>query len=391
MSARINADALRRQAAEWTGLDAFGPDPFAESLDRLLDSLASDGDLTPEGVEMTCGEFSGYLRNRLQVQRCLRQIPQIAQQAIERPVFFLGLPRSGTTLLLNLFDHDERLRLLRTWEAREPAPPPALDAASVQRRIDSARGMLGQWSSDVPNFDAMHLLDVEGPDECTMLLSNAFAQAGFHNYLNVPGWFDWMADRLDFDAAYGFHRVQLQLLQWAAPQRRWALKYPNHVLAIDAIRRVYPGACFVFTHRDPDVTLASLCSLTHELRAPRTAGNDRRVIGAQMSRFVLKHLERIVEFRDSPPARDCTIVDVDYYRLVDQPLAVVDEVYRAIGMTMSPAVEQRLASWTRANPKGKRGAHRYTADEFGLQRTGTGDAFSRYRDRFGIRSERVAA
>lgn len=386
---RINADALRHQAAELAGAPEFGPDPFAENLERLLESLATDGALTPAGVEMTRAEFADYLSNRLQLQRWLRELPQIAAQPIERPVFCLGLPRSGTTFLLNLFDHDERLRLLRAWESREPTPPPALDPESVTRRIESARRSVGQWKSDVATFDAIHLLDVEGPDECTMLLSKAFAQAGFHNYLNVPGWFDWMADALDFEAAYRLHRQQLQVLQWAAPPRRWALKYPNHVLAIDAIRRVYPGASFVFTHRDPDVTLASLCSLTHELRAPRAAHNDRRVVGEQMTTFVLKNLQRIMEFRNSRAAQDCPVVDVDYYRMVETPVAVVDEVYRALGMSMSDAVERRLSQWTANNPKGKRGTHRYTSEEFGLRPERTEDAFSAYRERFGVRREGV--
>jgi len=385
---KINAAALRRQAAALAGEPAFGLDPFAENLDRLLESLATDGALTPDGVEMTRAEFAGYLSNRLQLQRWLRAVPQIAERPIERPVFFLGLPRSGTTLLLNLFDHDERLRLLRAWEARHPAPPPALDPESVARRIESARRSVGQWKSDVADFDAIHLLDPEGPDECTMLLSTAFAQAGFHNYLNVPGWFDWMADALDFEAAYRLHRQQLQLLQWAAPPRRWALKYPNHVLATDAIRSVYPDASFVFTHRDPDVTLASLCSWTHQLRAPRTAHNDRRVVGEQMTTFVLKHVQRIMEFRNSPAAHDCPVMDVDYYRMVDNPVAVVDEVYRAVGMSMSDAVERRLSQWTANNPKGKHGAHRYTAEEFGLRPERTENAFSAYRARFGVRRER---
>lgn len=384
---KIEADALRRRAAELAGEPGFGPDPFAENLERLLDALAANGELTPAGVEVTKAEFVGYLCNRLQVQQWLRKIPQIAAQPIERPVFFLGLPRSGTTFLLNLFDHDERLRLLRTWEALQPAPPPALDPESVTRRIETTRRHLGQWKSDVDTFEAMHLLDVDGPDECTMLLSNAFAQAGFHNYLNVPGWFDWMVESCDLDATYRLHKQQLQLLQWAAPSRRWALKYPNHVLAIDAIRRVYPDAAFVFTHRDPDVTLASLCSLTHELRSARTEHNVRHVVGEQMTRFVLKHMQRIMEFRNSPAAQDCVIVDVDYYRMVDNPIAIVDEIYRAISMTMSGPVEQRLAQWTAANPKGKRGAHRYTAEEFGLRPERTEEAFSAYRARFNVRRE----
>jgi hypothetical protein len=106
-----------------------------------------------------------------------------------------------------------------------------------------------------------------------------------------------------------------------------------------------------------------------------------------MTTFVLKHLQRIMEFRNSPAARDCLVVDVDYYRMVENPVAVVDEVYRALGMSMSDAVERRLSQWTANNPKGKRGTHRYSPPEFGLRPELTEDSFSAYRQRFGVRRE----
>jgi hypothetical protein len=383
----IAADELRRAAALLANQPEFGPDPFAENLERLLAALDEGGALTASGLEITRAELTGYLRNRLDVQRWLREVPEIESQTVENPIFFMGLPRSGTTFLLNLFDHDPRLRLIRVWEGREPTPPPALDPTSVARRIEAARLFVGQWQGDVEGFDALHLLDADGPDECTMLLAIVFAQAGFPNYLNVPGWFDWMVESLDFEAAYRLHKQQLQILQWQAPARRWALKFPNHVLAIPAIRRVYPDASFVFTHRDPDTALASLCSLTHEFRSARSERNDRGAIGEEMSAFVAKHIERILEYRAPGAMGESAVVDVDYYRMVADPVGVSEEVYRGLGMSMSPEVEERLARWTQANPKGKRGAHRYAAADFALDSRRTEDVFSAYRARFGVRRE----
>jgi len=402
---RLHADALRREAARLAGRADFGADPFAENLERLLDALAAADALTPEGLETTRAELTGYLRNRLEVQRWLARMPWIEARPIVRPIFFMGLPRSGTTFLLHLFDHDPRLRLLRTWESREPAPPPALDPESVARRIESARRFVGSWQGEVEGFDALHLLDAEGPDECGMLLANAFAQAGFPNYLEVPGWFGWMLESLDFDAAYRLHRQQLQVLQHGAPERRWALKFPNHLLAVPAIRRVYPDAAFVYTHRDPDTALASLCSLTCELRAARSRRVDRRAVGREMSVFVARHVERILAFRS--PASSATtgaagspraagaldgavVVDVDYDRLVADPVAVTDAIYAAVGMPMADAVAARLARWTAENPKGRRGAHRYAAGDFALDPAETEAVFAAYRARFGIRREAQA-
>ena len=98
----FDADELRRDAAQLANQLEFGPDPFAENLERLLAALDQGGDLTPSGLEITRAELTGYLCNRLSVQRWLREVPEIEARAVERPIFFMGLPRSGTTFLLNL-------------------------------------------------------------------------------------------------------------------------------------------------------------------------------------------------------------------------------------------------------------------------------------------------
>ena len=218
------------------------------------------------------------------------------------------------------------MRLLRTWETLRPCPPPAADPSSVALRVAAADDFLNGWRRDVANFDATHLMDVTGPDECAPLMSAAFTQAGFQNYAQVPSYFDWLLRAADFTAAYRFHRSVLQLLQWRAPRRRWVLKYPNHMLAVADIRAVYPDAVCIATHRDPAQTLASLCALTEQYRAARYGRQDRHGIGREMLHFVGRHIDRFMAFRDSLGGND-GVVDVNYYRLVADPASVVRRVY----------------------------------------------------------------
>jgi hypothetical protein len=249
----------------------------------------------------------------------------------------MGLPRSGTTFLQNLFNHDPQLRTPRTWETLNPCPPPGAEPASVAPRIAAASRHLNQWRDNVENFDATHLIDVTGPDECALLLNMAFAQAGFQNYLRVPGFFDWLLDRGDFAAVYSFHKTVLQLLQYREAPRRWVLKYPNHMLAMPQIRALHPGAVFVVTHRDPLQTLASLCALTEAYRGGRYAQQDRAGIGAEMRHFVQRHIDRMLSARDRP-GFEGGIIDIDYYRLVADPEAVAAGIYARIGLDMPAGV-----------------------------------------------------
>jgi len=377
---------LKQQAAEAFGLASFGDDPFARNFSVFIAALNGDGVLSADGLALTGAEIQRLLRNRLEIRACLAEHPAIADEPIDRPLFLMGLPRSGTTFLQNLFDHDAQLRLLRTWETLRPCPPPAVDPASVAPRIAAASAFLNRWRDDVAGFDATHLIDVTGPDECALVLNIAFAEAGFQNYLKVPSYFDWLLDAGDLARAYRFHRSVLQLLQYRSAPHRWVLKFPNHMLAMAEIRAVHPGAVLIATHRDPVRTLASLCALTEKYRSARYADCDRHALGREMLHFVGRHLDRFLAFRDGPGGDD-GVIDVDYYRLVADPVATMAEIYDRAGMEMSAAVRLQLAGWTAANPKGQRGTHNYHLADYGLDPGTVNAMFEPYRRRFQVGPE----
>jgi Sulfotransferase family len=381
----LHSESLKHQAATNAGLADFGDDPFAENFARLVQALNTDGELSVQGLPLSKDEILRLLRNRLELRAWLTDHPEILDEPIARPILLMGLPRSGTTFLQNLFDHDDGLRLPRTWETLRPCPPPAAEPDSVAPRIEAADRFLNGWRRDVPNFDATHLMDVTGPDECAHIMSMAFTQAGFQNYAKVPSYFDWLLREADFGAAYHLHKTVLQLLQWRAPARRWVLKYPNHMLAIGNIRAVYPDAVCVVTHRDPVRTLASLCALTEQYRAARYDTNERAALGREMLHFVTRHIERFMAYRGS--AGDEGIVDVDYYRLVADPVSTVAAVYHRTNMSMPDTVRDRLAAWSEANPKGRRGRHDYRLADYGLDADQVSAVFAGYRRRFGVKLE----
>jgi hypothetical protein len=386
MATELDASVLKAKAAAKMGLADFGADPFAKNFARFIESVNDDGVLSPAGRDLTETEILRELGNGLEIRACLSEHPEILRETIDAPVFLMGLPRSGTTFLQNLFHCDENLRVLRTWETLHPSPPPATDAASVTRRIEEAAQHMARWRSNVDKFDAIHLLDAVGPDECSLLLNIAYAQVGFQNYLRVPGLFDWLLDSADFTQVYRFHRNVLQLLQWKADRRRWALKYPNHMVAMTEIRTVYPDSVFIVTHRDPLQTLASICSLTERFRAARYENVDRHDVGREMLHFVHRHIDRFLEFRAGPGGNE-SVVDVDYYRLVADPVSTVAEIYQRAGLTMTDSVRGELSKWTAANPKGRRGTHDYRFADYGLDLDDVEARFAPYRQRFGIRRE----
>ena len=81
------------------------------------------------------------------------------------------------------------------------------------------------------------------------------------------------------------------------------------------------------------------------------------------------------------------IVHVDYYRLLDEPARVMEEVHARLGIDSPEEVRAAIAEWHGANPKGARGSNPYALDQFGLDPEAVAERFKPYMDRFAIPRE----
>lgn len=356
------------------------------NLEALVASLNTDARLPEAGETGARHWILTRTIDRIEGLKWLRDYPEILHEQVVAPVFLTGLPRSGTTYFQYLFDHDARFRLIRTWESMSPNPPPGFDATSVAQRKAEEASKRRAARPPVENFEALHLIDEDGPEECHAFLEQSYAAAGYNNLFRVPSYFDFLVDEVDFEAAYRIHRRQLQLLQWRMPQPRWALKYPNHVLAMDAILKVYPDARFVMTHRDPVQTLASISKMSLKLSEVRyDAPIDPHLVGRQMLHFVQRHIDRIMAFTASPDANRVT--HVDYYRLLENPEAAMLDVHAGLGIDSPDAVRAAVAGWRGRNPKNARGANDYSLEQFGLDADSVAEQFGDYMRCFDIPRE----
>jgi hypothetical protein len=379
-------DAAAIISAAETHSGSTDTDPSVRTnLSHLVEALNHEGGLSAAGEAMTRQQFIADQINRLDGLRWLRDFPAIADEVIEAPVFLMGLPRSGTTYFQYLFDRDARFRLIRTWESMSPNPPPGFDPASArQRRAEWAERRRAHPSFE--GFDAQHLYDADGADECHAFLQQSYGAAGLQNLFHVPSYFDEIMDRVDLTAAYRIHKRQLQLLQWQSPPRPWALKYPNHVIAMKEILQVYPDARLVMTHRDPVQTLASIAKLTFNLRGMRMSNVDPAEVGRDMLHFVQRHIDRIMAFDRSAAGRQ--VVHVDYYALINEPVGEMRKIHAGIGIDTPDALAESVSAWHRANPKNARGQNHYTLEQWGLADAAVAERFSDYMRRFGIPRER---
>src|SRR5689334_11435988 len=82
----------------------------------------------------------------------------------------------------------------------------------------------------------------------------------FECLAHLPTYSAWLAGR-DWISAYARHRRNLQLIGLPDADRRWVLKNPSHLFALDALFEAYPDALVIQTHRSPRTAMASVCSL----------------------------------------------------------------------------------------------------------------------------------
>jgi hypothetical protein len=391
--ATTSVDEIVERASALTDVSDPAPQHFLENLTAVVESVNAEAALTDDGLQGILSQLVPALRNRIEVDAYVAEHAEVDDLPLPAPIFLTGLPRSGTTYFQYLFDQDPRLRMMRTWEGERPSPPPALDPDSAARRretsLETAELMREATGRKI---DAFHLTDVDGPQECLAILDQTFVNPGMLWTMSVFGYLQYLLHEADLRAAYEYHARVLRLLQQGAPEPRWALKWPCHLLALDAITEVHPHARFVVTHRDPVQALASNCSLTQMLRAGTSPHADPEKIGRDMLELVRQHVDRLVAFDiEQEKLGSGRLVHVDYYPLVDAPEAVMPDVFAAIDLEWTSEVDERVRTWREENPKGKRGTHEYRLDDYGLDRETVVDAFADYTERFDIPSESASA
>ncbi len=349
---------LHASASRMTGLDDFGDgdDGYADGLRVLLDAYAREAGLTPAGSKWTRGLLRGALVSRLIAEAAWWQLPQHAEVALPRPVFVTGLPRTGTTALHRLLTADPAHQGPELWltEVPQPRPPRATWAENpVFAMLQTAYGAAG--------LDGVHPMRPDRVEECWRLLCQSMTSVSFECTAHIPSYSSWLAGR-DWTPAYRRHRRNLQLIGLNDQHRRWVLKNPSHLFALDALLAVYPDATVIQTHRDPRTVIASVCSLN----ARASAGWSTVFAGAVTGRAQLELWSRgLRRFRADRARHDPSrFVDVRFEDLAADPIRTVEMIYDRLGSRLSgPARSAVIETIQRGTPEP---AHDYDLSTYGL-------------------------
>ncbi len=373
-------EQARQQAGEGAG--DFESRSFEEGLEVLARSINDCDRINAAGRGRLEGLIVTHLVRRLRVDRYLAANPDALAAEVARPVFVMGMPRTGTTAVINLLACDPARRTVLRWTLEEPVPPPTADrlytdprclAALEQQERALAEGLAGtnirfEWA--------------DSPAECVHVMNHDFKAMQWEASAPMPAYTEFIYS-CDMNSAYTLHRRYLQVLQHRAPGP-WALKGPSHALWLPTLLSIYPDARLVWTHRDPCTAVASLCSLMANAHRRNCDEADVEYLSRNVPLGLIEHVQRPMAMLDEIGDR---IHHIQFSSLVGGEIETMRRLYAWLGDELTPAVEARMHRWLNQGRQARLGPHRYTLEDFGLQRSAVASLFSDYVNRFDIPAE----
>ena len=382
--ADLIAPARRR-----AGLSDFGGEPFEDALAVLVDSYNREAALSLFGRFAARWDVLRFLGNLLRLRAAEQSDPGILDQAIDRPIFITGLPRSGTTFLHSLLAEDPDNLAPLCWETIYPCPEKRSGRGSLDRRPEKVERQIAAFARLAPDLALIHPMTACTPQECTEIMAHIFQSLRLDTTHNVPSYRIWL-DRAGHLAAYRFHKRFLQHLQLRKGPGRWVLKCPDHVFALDAIREVYPDARFVVLHRDPVKVLASVARLTEVLRRPFTRRLDRLEIGRQVNGHWIRGAAMLVDADRKGICPPGSVRHLEFRRFTADPFGTVASLYEDFGLPLSNAAAARIRDLVAKRPNGGYGGDLARLEDYGLSAAAIEASYRDYMQHFAIGREAAA-
>ena len=383
----LDPGELMSDAIAQTGLDDFGSGNFRPRLDAYAGAIDADSGNTNLNRLILRNRIVRLLSSRLLFTDLLRRYPEIHDVEIEKPIIVVGLPRSGTTHLVNLIAADHRRRALPYWESQEPFPlrGDGPDVNGIDPRFSRCATEHEMAKAITPHLQAMHDRFPAAIEEEVELLDIDFASYVLEWHARVPQWRDYYL-RLDQHEHYPYLKTILKALTFLRGPRQWVLKSPQHAEQLRPLIDTFPDATIAFTHRDPVAVIQSAVTmLAYGDRIRRHDIDPRGLVDYWVDR-IERLLRACVRDRDLLCADRS--IDILFHQLNGHEVDILRELYALNGSELPPDIIAGLQGYLDGNPRGKHGRMAYDlARDFGRSPQEIRSRFDFYFERFGVREE----
>ena len=375
-SPELSVDSILNTAKKKTNLTDWGSASFQQGLEMLLQACKREARMTYISRLILQKSCVNIVRDRLLLEDAIKRNPEITAVKIRKPIFVLGLPRSGTTYLQNLLARDEQLRPLYYWEQQSLGQPPSSENLFNNPQLRQARKDIARMRWAAKEFFSAHEIQADRTEEDNGLMGREFVNILHFMFRDIPSYVDWLLSK-DMTEMYGYHKRQLQFLGYHFQDRRWILKAPAHLAFLDALLKVYPDAQILQTHRDPLEIVPSMCSLAVISRQIFSDEVHPLQTAQQWLDLISQIMQRSLDLE--PDLNRGNIFHISYPALVADPMQTITEIYKWLELELSENTRNNISKWVKSSQNYKSSnPHIYSLEQFALQESDIREKFEQY-------------
>jgi hypothetical protein len=348
------------------------PDYTIEGIKRICDEMRLPFYRAPR-MAMT---MTSRLEGRIHLHNLLKAFPEIKNEVIDKPVFILGLNRTGCTFLHHMCVASDHFQAPFVEDQVYPPPAEEIDNPKFSKaeRIKVADQFFREF---VKPFAHNHAFSVGVPEEDMMALTHAFASLEYDIAHDLPKYREWL-NNSDQSNVYKEHKEWMQYIQWSRKRdghpdanKRWCLKLPWHARSLGCLIRTYPDAKLIHTHRELESVAGSWCSLVEHLRVDGFNYKvDRAMLGKSQLEFMIGTLKASSTFRKEHPEFKEKFLDVWLSKLVAFPGMTAKSVLMHAQAPTDDVTMKKVDEFMKeANEKRKEmKVHEYNISDYDLTR-----------------------
>lgn len=380
----LDADRLLEAAVATTGLSDFGDAEWEAPFRAVMAGLEDDANLNLIGRVSARAETLRCLQTRLRLNDLWSREPAIRADPVVAPVFVLGPPRTGTSILLELLSLDPNLRPVIAHEAHHPLGP----VPGVERTpLELSEPEQEFWADIHPEFMTMHELRSDLPCECVHFCAPDF-RSWHWPMMHTLGDMEARGITHDFSSIYAWHSSFLQTLQHLDGEpATFLLKSPAHLGSLADLLAVYPDARMIHTHRDPAKFVGSGANITKTLHWLRSDVVDPSTRGPMMVLAYQLMLGLVMGQRSAGEIPPDQMADLHFRDLMIDPVHAIRRAYDHLDIEFPAEMAESVPRYLADKPAGKFGRHHYDAAALGLDESVVHEQFADYIARYDIELE----
>jgi len=387
---KLIVSTLDANSIIWQAEIAAGAGKIDEGLAgrvrRIVNAINTYGTMTEDQARAATNQLRKILYHRLRMAGDRARLPGIAAQEIKRPIFVVGMPRSGTSMLHSLLATHPGTDAPVWWMSVDPSPPPGEVPVSPQRlgyaalELDLFMLRAQPLFPLHPYWDARDQAIVENEELFTLDFQNAYAMKCY----DVP------TLSVDLNApekpveAYKFLREYLQHFQWNRSVTHWVTKGISHQYSLAALFEVFPDAIVLWPHRNPTDILPSTYAIMSVVFGTINNWNTdpRKLAAADVENM----RESFKFLMNDPAVHDPRVHHIDFRKLAKDPVATIRGIYDQEGLSFSSEFAAGIEGWLAnpANASNRWGRYQYSYEQYGISVAEIDKGFAEYRRHFGI-------